>query len=229
MGLPRRREARRGLGRARRPRPRSCLPRCRRVHRRVHRRAPAARRRLGGRGRCRLRPARHRLASDPRVTVLDRTNARHLTSAVVPGPAPDLVVADLSFISLTLVLPALVAVRCAWRRPRAAREAAVRGRPAAPSAAAVSCATPRRAARPSRGSPTPRSRSAAWFKARQIRRCPAPRATSSASCTCAAVHNADRVRSGPCHHEPRCWRSCGSATSGSSRTSRWRWPPGSTS
>ncbi len=52
----------------------------------------------------------HRLASDPRVTVLDRTNARHLTPAVVPGPAPDLVVADLSFISLTLVLPALVAV-----------------------------------------------------------------------------------------------------------------------
>ena len=52
----------------------------------------------------------HRLATDPRVTVLDRTNVRHLVPADVPGPAPELVVADLSFISLTLVLPALVAV-----------------------------------------------------------------------------------------------------------------------
>ena len=46
------------------------------------------------------------LRTDPRVTVLDRVNVRtrdHVT------PAPDLVVADLSFISLTLVLPALAA------------------------------------------------------------------------------------------------------------------------
>ncbi|CAN5892811.1 hemolysin [soil metagenome] len=52
-----------------------------------------------------------RLASDERVTVRDRTNVRHLRAADLPGPAPDLVVADLSFISLTLVLPALR--RCA--------------------------------------------------------------------------------------------------------------------
>ncbi|MGO8958775.1 MAG: TlyA family RNA methyltransferase [Streptosporangiaceae bacterium] len=48
------------------------------------------------------------LQTDPRVTVLDRVNVRSLTPAQV-APAPELVVADLSFISLTLVLPALVA------------------------------------------------------------------------------------------------------------------------
>ena len=51
-----------------------------------------------------------RLRSDPRVVVLERTNVRHLQPADVPPPVPDLVVGDLSFISLTLVLPALVAV-----------------------------------------------------------------------------------------------------------------------
>ncbi len=48
------------------------------------------------------------LRSDDRVTVLDRTNVRTLEPAAV-APAPTLVVADLSFISLTLVLPALAA------------------------------------------------------------------------------------------------------------------------
>lgn len=47
------------------------------------------------------------LRQDPRVTVLDRTNIRDLTSALVPQP-PDLVVADLSFISLRLVVGPLV-------------------------------------------------------------------------------------------------------------------------
>ena len=47
------------------------------------------------------------LQTDPRVTVLDRVNIRSLTPDQV-APAPELVVADLSFISLTLVLPALV-------------------------------------------------------------------------------------------------------------------------
>ena len=50
------------------------------------------------------------LQSDPRVTVLDRTNVRALEPEQV-GEAVDLVVADLSFIPLGLVLPALV--RCA--------------------------------------------------------------------------------------------------------------------
>jgi len=49
------------------------------------------------------------LRQDPRVRVLDRTNIRHLTGEVVGEPI-GLVVADLSFISLTLVLPALSAV-----------------------------------------------------------------------------------------------------------------------
>src|ERR1022692_4243989 len=49
-----------------------------------------------------------RLRSDPRVSVLDRVNVRQLAPGQV-APAPSLVTADLSFISLTLVLPALVA------------------------------------------------------------------------------------------------------------------------
>ncbi|MBO0840886.1 MAG: TlyA family RNA methyltransferase [Sciscionella sp.] len=47
-----------------------------------------------------------RLANDQRVTVLDRTNVRHLELATIGEPA-ELIVADLSFISLSLVLPAL--------------------------------------------------------------------------------------------------------------------------
>jgi 23S rRNA (cytidine1920-2'-O)/16S rRNA (cytidine1409-2'-O)-methyltransferase len=50
------------------------------------------------------------LRTDSRVTVLDRTNVRDLTLDQIGDPA-ELIVADLSFISLTLVLPALV--RCA--------------------------------------------------------------------------------------------------------------------
>ncbi len=53
-----------------------------------------------------------RLRSDPRVQVLDRTNIRYIEPEQV-APAPELVVSDLSFISLTLVIPALV--RCASR------------------------------------------------------------------------------------------------------------------
>ena len=47
-----------------------------------------------------------RLQTDERVRVLDRTNVRNLAPEAVGGPV-DLVVADLSFISLRLVLPAL--------------------------------------------------------------------------------------------------------------------------
>ena len=48
------------------------------------------------------------LQSDERVTVLDRTNVRTLDPEAV-APAPGLIVGDLSYLSLTLVLPALVA------------------------------------------------------------------------------------------------------------------------
>jgi 23S rRNA (cytidine1920-2'-O)/16S rRNA (cytidine1409-2'-O)-methyltransferase len=46
------------------------------------------------------------LRTDERVTVLERTNVRTLTADVLDGPV-GLTVADLSFISLRLVLPAL--------------------------------------------------------------------------------------------------------------------------
>ncbi|RJQ79168.1 TlyA family RNA methyltransferase [Amycolatopsis panacis] len=49
-----------------------------------------------------------RLRTDERVVVLDRTNVRNLTPEDLGGPV-DLVVGDLSFISLKLVLPALAA------------------------------------------------------------------------------------------------------------------------
>lgn len=48
-----------------------------------------------------------RLRGDARVSVLEGLNARTLAAAALPLPRYDLVVADLSFISLTLVLPAL--------------------------------------------------------------------------------------------------------------------------
>jgi len=49
-----------------------------------------------------------RLAADPRVTALEGVNARHLDAGALPFANFDLVVADLSFISLALVLPAIV-------------------------------------------------------------------------------------------------------------------------
>jgi 23S rRNA (cytidine1920-2'-O)/16S rRNA (cytidine1409-2'-O)-methyltransferase len=51
-----------------------------------------------------------RLRQDPRVTVLERTNARDLEPQDLPY-RPEVVTADLSFISLRLVIPALA--RCA--------------------------------------------------------------------------------------------------------------------
>ncbi len=50
------------------------------------------------------------LRNDPRVVLRERTNLRHLQPEQLYGPMdsrPDLAVADVSFISLTLVLPAL--------------------------------------------------------------------------------------------------------------------------
>jgi 23S rRNA (cytidine1920-2'-O)/16S rRNA (cytidine1409-2'-O)-methyltransferase len=48
-----------------------------------------------------------RIREDERVTVIERTNARSITSDDLPY-APDLVVIDVSFISLTKVLPAVL-------------------------------------------------------------------------------------------------------------------------
>jgi 23S rRNA (cytidine1920-2'-O)/16S rRNA (cytidine1409-2'-O)-methyltransferase len=52
------------------------------------------------------------LRSDERVVVHDRTNIRELTPALIGGPV-DVVVGDLSFISLRLVLDALISVTAA--------------------------------------------------------------------------------------------------------------------
>jgi 23S rRNA (cytidine1920-2'-O)/16S rRNA (cytidine1409-2'-O)-methyltransferase len=54
-----------------------------------------------------------KLRQDPRVTVIERTNARSLDCATLPY-VPELVVADVSFISLRKVLPAVLA--CAGAR-----------------------------------------------------------------------------------------------------------------
>ena len=54
-----------------------------------------------------------RLRQDPRVTVIERVNARSLDCAALPF-RPELVVADVSFISLEKVLPAVLA--CAGER-----------------------------------------------------------------------------------------------------------------
>jgi 23S rRNA (cytidine1920-2'-O)/16S rRNA (cytidine1409-2'-O)-methyltransferase len=56
----------------------------------------------------------HKLASDPRVVVMDRANARHLTPEVF-AERLDLVVVDASFISLEKLLPAIAS----WMTPSA--------------------------------------------------------------------------------------------------------------
>jgi 23S rRNA (cytidine1920-2'-O)/16S rRNA (cytidine1409-2'-O)-methyltransferase len=50
-----------------------------------------------------------KLRNDPKVVVLERTNARHLTSEQIPELA-DMVVCDASFIGLEVVLPAALAL-----------------------------------------------------------------------------------------------------------------------
>lgn len=48
-----------------------------------------------------------KLRSDARVVVRERFNCRHMTASDLAGVAPDLVVSDVSFISLTKILPAV--------------------------------------------------------------------------------------------------------------------------
>src|SRR5215208_836992 len=54
------------------------------------------------------------LRNDPRVTVMERTNVRRLTAEDLPFD-PDLLVADLSFISLTVALESLLSTTPALR------------------------------------------------------------------------------------------------------------------
>ena len=53
-----------------------------------------------------------KLRQDPRVVVMEKTNARQLTPAAFPAPfvPADLVVIDCSFISLTRILPVAIAM-----------------------------------------------------------------------------------------------------------------------
>ena len=79
---------------------RSPVPRRRRVHRRIHRRAAAPRCRARGRGRRRVRAARV-VAAQRRPGHRDGPHQRPRRSSPTTSPRPgDLVVADLSFISL---------------------------------------------------------------------------------------------------------------------------------
>jgi 23S rRNA (cytidine1920-2'-O)/16S rRNA (cytidine1409-2'-O)-methyltransferase len=68
----------------------------------------------------------YRLRADPRVVLLEKTNARYLTSAQV-GERVSLVVMDVSFISATLVLPAVVPA--AFGDPAAGDEIVVLAKP----------------------------------------------------------------------------------------------------
>ena len=88
-----------------------------------------------------------RMREDPRVTVLERLNARSLAPADLPF-RPDLATVDVSFISLTKVLPAIAACLDARRRGAGDGQAAVRARPRA----GPQGRRPRRR-RPSRGDP----------------------------------------------------------------------------
>ena len=49
-----------------------------------------------------------KLRQDPRVVVIERTNIRHMSAEAIPEPV-DLVTIDVSFISLKIVVPAVIA------------------------------------------------------------------------------------------------------------------------
>ena len=48
-----------------------------------------------------------KLRQDPRVIVIERTNVRYITADAIPNPV-DLITVDVSFISLKMVIPALI-------------------------------------------------------------------------------------------------------------------------
>ena len=134
------------------------------------------------------------LRTDERVQIHDRTNVRDLTPELIGGPV-DLIVADLSFISLTVVLPALAGCLRRRRGRGGDGEAAVRGRPGGRR---------RRRRGPRRADPGRRGRagrgrgrtSSAWARSRSPQlRCPARPATSSTSS--GSVPTVPTVRTGP--------------------------------
>lgn len=136
------------------------------------------------------------LRNDPRVVVLERTNARGLTPEAIGGRV-DLVVADLSFISLATVLPALVG--CASRDadivPLVKPQFEVGKGQVGPGGWSMTRSCVRGRCSRSRGG----HRSwAGTASASRPARCRAHRAMSSTSCGCA------RRPTGHCR--PRDWR-----------------------
>ena len=69
-----------------------------------------------------------RLRQDRRVRLLEKTNARYLTAAQV-GEFADLIAMDVSFISATLVLPAVIAAAFPQRDSRGGRQLIVLVKP----------------------------------------------------------------------------------------------------
>ena len=123
-----------------------------------------------------------RLRADDRVTLLEGVNARLLAPGELPGPPATLAVVDVSFISLSLVLPPLAGCARASLPRAAAREAAVRGRAQA-RCAAGSCGIPPSTRRCSSASPRSPARRAASCSARARAAIRAPPATASSSST----------------------------------------------
>lgn len=90
------------------------------------------------------------LRTDPRVVLRERTNLRHLQPADLYGPGdpwPDLAVADVSFISLTRVLPALRGLLRSGAAP------AMPGSPLEPAVSGTSLQEGRKAAAAQTGQP----------------------------------------------------------------------------
>ena len=105
------------------------MPRHRRVDRRLHGLPAAARRgaRLGGR--CRPDAARLEAAHRSARGGSGHTNARLSCNPPISAKPCDLAVCDVSFISVTLILPALPPLLDPGRRNGDSGQASVRGRP----------------------------------------------------------------------------------------------------
>ena len=142
------------------------------------------------------------LRQDPRVVVLERQNIRALPLELVPEPC-DVAVIDVSFISLTLVLPRVAelpgrASMSPGREPAGKPIVALVSRSSRPGATtsseAASFATRRRGGRRSTRCGAGRSRTTSRRWARSSRRSPAPQATSSICCSYERLPNRTNVR-----------------------------------
>ena len=123
----------------------------------------------------------YRLREDERVTVIERTNARAITADELPY-RPDLVVIDVSFISLRKVLPAVLATTADAFDCLAMVKPQFEVGQATGSARAASSRTRSCGARSSTRSPPRPASSAPRCSAARRRRCPARPATRRPSC-----------------------------------------------